>query len=85
MSEQISNTPETPKSSKLAQKLNSLKPSVMDDEKTTAVVGRIKMIGAFVAGSAATLAVVIAASVYNSSKLADEYAEVEETEETTED
>jgi len=81
-----SETPETPKApSKFAQKLDSMKLSKMDDEKKAAVVGRIKMIGAFTAGVLTTVAVVATTSYYNSFPKDEETAEVEETEETTED
>jgi hypothetical protein len=77
---QNSDAPKTP--SKFVQKLNSLNPSAMSDEKKAAVVGRIKMIGAFAAGVLTTVIVVGTASYYNSIPKIDE---IEETEETTED
>lgn len=80
-----SETPESPKTSKFVQKLNSMKPAALSDEKKAAVVGRIKMIGAFAAGVATTVAVVAAASYYNSIEKNTEAEETEETEETTED
>ena len=86
MSEQISNAPKTPKApSKFVQKLNSMKPSTMDDEKKAAVVGRIKMIGAFAAGVLTTVTVVATASYYNSFSANGEAATDESGEETTED
>lgn len=85
MSSNISNTPETNKPSKLVQKLNSMKPSAMSDEKKATVIGRIKLTAAFAAGALTTVAAVAAASYYNSLNNDAETAEVEETEETTED
>ena len=85
-------TPETTEApSKFVQKLNSMKPSMMDDEKKSAVVGRIKMIGAFAAGVLTTVTVVSTASYYNSLQKDVEAAEAakaelkEMFEETTED
>lgn len=77
MSEKTSTAPKAP--SKFAQKLNNMKPSAMDDEKKAAVVGRIKMIGAFTAGVLTTVAVVATASYYNSFPKDDETATGEET------
>lgn len=85
MSENISNTPETPKSSKFVQKLNSMKPSTMDDEKKAVIRGRIKTIGAFAAGVLTTVTVIATASYYNSFKNGAGETEVDETEETIED
>jgi hypothetical protein len=84
MSSNNSTTPETPKPSKFVQKLNSMKPAAMSDEKKATVLGRIKTTAAFAAGVLTTVAVVAAASYYNSVNN-NEDAEVEETEETTED
>lgn len=83
-----SETPETPKApSKFVQKLNNMKPSVMDDEKKAAVVGRIKTVVAFTAGVLTTVTVVATASYYNSFSKIDEdaKAELSEENETTED
>ena len=85
MSQKIS-TPETSQApSKFVQKINSMKLSAMDDEKKATVLGRIKMTAAFAAGVLTTVTVVATASYYNSFSQNDEAAEVEETEETTED
>jgi hypothetical protein len=69
MSQQASNTNSTPAPkapSKFVQKLNNMKPSMMDDEKKATVLGRIKMTAAFAAGVLATVTVVATASYYNS-------------------
>jgi hypothetical protein len=84
MSEQIS-SPKTPKApSKFVQKLNSMKPSAMDDEKKATVMGRIKTVAAFTAGVLTTVAVVSTASYYNSFPKDSENAD-EVEDETTED
>lgn len=82
-----SETPETPKPSKFVQKLNSMKPSALSDEKKATVVGRIKIIGAFTAGATAMLAAVATASYYSALKNEAEKAEeiLRESYETTED
>jgi len=86
MSEKTASTPETPKTSKFAAKLNSLKPSNIGDEKRDAVIRRIKFAaaytGAFAAGVLTTVAVLNAKSI-----LSNENEESEETEgeENTED
>lgn len=86
MSQQASTTtPQTPKTNKFVEKINSMKLSAMDDEKKATVVGRIKMTAAFTAGVLSTVAAVAVASYYNSINEASEDVEVEETEETTED
>lgn len=86
MSEKTASTPEITKPSKFVQKLNSMKPSAMDDEKKATVVGRIKIVGAYAAGVATTLAVmVVVGAKLNYDEQNKETAEVEETEETTED
>jgi hypothetical protein len=87
MSEKTPKTPETPKApSKFVQKINSMKPSAMDDAKKATVLGRIKMTAAFAAGVLTTVTIVSTASYYNSFSQNDEVAsETEETEENTED
>jgi hypothetical protein len=85
MSEQTSSA-QTPKApSKFVQKLNSMKPSTMDDAKKATVVGRIKIIGAYTAGVLTTVAVVATTSYYNSFSTTGEAATDESGEETTED
>jgi hypothetical protein len=87
MSEKTASTPETTKPSKLSVKLNSLKPSNIDNEKKEAAVRRIKFATAytlaFVAGALTTVAVMNAKNLHDAET--EETAEVEETEETTED
>jgi hypothetical protein len=87
MSKTVSETPETAQApSKLVQKLNSMKPAALSDEKKATVVGRIKIVGAYAAGVATTLAALyVVGSKLNSSAENDETAEVDESEETTED
>jgi hypothetical protein len=76
-------TPQTPEPSKFVQKVNSMKLSAMSDEKKAAVIGRIKITAAFAAGVLTTAATVAAASYYASFNNAE--AQVDESEETTED
>lgn len=76
------NTPETPKTSKFAAKLNSLKPSNLPDEKKATVVRRIQLAAAFASGVFLTVAAVNLKSFCDSFPATDE---VEESEETTED
>lgn len=79
-----SESPETtPKTSKFAEKINSMKPAALSDEKRAAVVGRIKIIGAFTAGVLTTAAIAVTASYYKSINENLDVEDVEETEETT--
>lgn len=80
MSEKTSSAPKAP--SKFVQKLNSMKPSAMDDEKRVTVVNRLKMSVAFTAG-ALTTATIAATALYF--KTVNANAEIAEGEETTED
>ena len=76
-------TPETPKSSKFVTKLNSLKPSNIDNEKKEAVIRRIKFAtaytAAFAAGVLTTVAVINGKSIF-ADAMNDEADEVEENE-----
>lgn len=88
MSEKTASTPETtPKTSKFVEKINSMKPSALSDEKRAAVVGRIKIVGVFAAGVLTTAAAVATASYYKSINDAAEAAkdELGEDDESTED
>lgn len=85
MSEKTASAPEIPKTSKFVQKLNSMKPSAMDDEKKATVVGRIKMIGAFTAGALTTVAVLAVSSYQISLRKTEEDIEETEDEQSTED
>jgi hypothetical protein len=78
-------TPETspaPKTSKIAEKLNSLKPSNLADEKRDTVVRRIKLTAAFAAGVLTTVTAVAVKSYYNSFDATDEVQEGDETSES---
>lgn len=66
-------TPETsPKTSKFAEKLNSLKPSNLADEKKETIVRRIKLTAAFAAGVLTTVTTVAVKSYYDSINATDE-------------
>lgn len=84
MSEKNSTTPETPKTNRFVEKLNSLKPSNQSDEARETFRRRAKLTLAFGAGVLGTVAAVATASYY---KAIAETPDVEETEgeENTED
>jgi hypothetical protein len=69
-----------PQTSKFAEKLNSLKPSNLADEKKETVLRRIKLTAAFAAGVLTTVTAVAAKSYY--SNLVNE--SVEESDESPE-
>jgi hypothetical protein len=86
MSTKTSVTPENspaPKTSKFAQKLNSLKPSNLADEKKDTVVRRIKITAAFAAG-VLTTATAVAVKSYFASISDEEFREIAETDAETE-
>jgi hypothetical protein len=83
-----SETPETspaPKTSKIAEKLNSLKPTHLADEKKETVVRRIKLTAAFAAGVLTTVTAVAIKSYYNSFDATDETQGDETSESETND
>jgi hypothetical protein len=85
MSTKTSVTPENspaPQTSKFAQKLNSLKPSNLADEKKDTVVRRIKLTAAFAAGVLTTVTAVAVKSYYNSINAIDEAQESDESSDT---
>lgn len=85
MSSQTSATPENstaPQTSKIAEKLNSLKPSNLPDEKKETVLRRIKLTAAFAAGVLTTVTAVAVKSYYNSIDATDEVQESDESSET---
>lgn len=78
-------TPETspaPKTSKIAQKLNSLKPSNLSDEKKKEALRRIYYIGGFATGVLTTVTAIVVKSYYNSVDATNESAEGDETSES---
>jgi hypothetical protein len=86
MSANISNTPETPKTSnRFVEKLNSLKPSNQSDEARETFRRRAKLTLAFGAGVLATVTAVATASYYSAIAETPDVEDVEETDETTED